>query len=129
MYLIYLGMKAWTAPLLKQGTQNNDADYRNKIEFFQVFKEGFWVGMSNPKAIAFFTALFPQFIDHSRSFFPQFLTLIFTIETISFCILSAYALLSSKTSHYLYKESSMRFFHKLTGGAFIGFGVALLYEK
>ncbi len=128
MYLIYLGIKAWNAPALQHDALNH-AGYQNTKEFFPVFKEGFWVGMSNPKAIAFFTALFPQFIDHSRSFFPQFLTLIFTIEGISFFILSAYALVSSGTSHYLYKENSMRFFHKLTGGAFIGFGIALLYEK
>jgi threonine/homoserine/homoserine lactone efflux protein len=128
IYLIYLGIRAWRAPLLNNA-ESRQADHPNTRGFFPVFKEGVWVGMSNPKAIAFFTALFPQFIDHSRAFFPQFLTLTFTIEGISFCILSAYAILSSKTADYLHKESSMHFFHKLTGGAFIGFGVALLYEK
>ena len=91
-----------------------------------------WVdayGISNPKAIVFFTALFPHFIDPTRSFVPQFLILILTIEGISCFILACYALLSSKTEQYLCRENSMKFFHKLTGGAFIGFGVDLLSEK
>ena len=128
IYLVYLGAKAWRTPLLKNDNQPKPP-YQNNKEFVPVFKEGFWVGISNPKAIAFFVALFPHFIDPTRSFFPQFLTLILTIEGISCFILVGYALLSSKTEQYLCKDNSMKFFHKLTGGAFIGFGVALLYEK
>lgn len=127
-YLIYLGIKAWRTPLLKNNEQHQPSSLNNN-DSFSVFKEGIWVGISNPKAIAFFTALFPQFIDHTRAFVPQFLTLILTIEGISFFILSSYALFSSKTAPFLYRNNAMHWFHKLTGGAFIGFGVALLYEK
>ena len=94
-----------------------------------VFKEGFYVGISNPKAIVFFTALFPQFIDISRAYIPQFLTLILTIECVSFIILAGYALLSSVAAPYLRKKSTMSIFNKLTGAAFVGFGAALIYEK
>lgn len=128
MYLIYLGIGAWRSPL---PLKNKDLlpPYQSNKEFFSVFKEGLWVGLSNPKAIVFFTALFPQFIDASRSFIPQFSILILTIEGISFLILTGYALLSSKAAIYLCGAKSMKTFQKLTGGAFIGFGVALLYEK
>ena len=128
LYLIYLGIRAWRAPL----TENSETQLtapQGKKEFISVLKEGIWVGISNPKAIAFFTALFPHFIDPTRSCIPQFLTLIFTIEGISTLVLMSYALLSSKAAHYLCQERFMKLFHKLTGAAFIGFGLTLLYEK
>ncbi len=127
IYLVYLGAKAWRTPQIKEDKQHQ-IQGKNKREFAAVFKEGFGVGISNPKAIAFFTALFPQFIDPSRTFIPQFLTLIMTIEGISFFILTGYALLSSLVSAYFAKEKTMIFFNKLTGAAFIGFGVAMIYE-
>ena len=128
VYLIYLGVRAWNTPLSDNDKQTQSNGQEN-IDFISVFKEGLWVGVSNPKAIAFFVALFPQFIDHSRSFVPQFLSLILTIECISCCVLSIYALMASRAAAFLYENNSMNIFHKLTGGAFVGFGVALLYEK
>lgn len=35
-----------------------DSNMGNK-NYYTLFKEGFTIGISNPKAIAFFTALFP----------------------------------------------------------------------
>lgn len=126
VYLIYLGVRAWNTPLTKNDKQIQSDEQENN-DFVSVFKAGFLVGVSNPKAIAFFVALFPQFIDHSRSFIPQFLSLILTIECISCCVLSIYALLASRAAAFLYGNNSMNYFHKLTGGAFVGFGVSLLY--
>ncbi len=128
VYLVYLGLKVWRTSH-SQENQSHEVQHNNKREFVAMFKEGFAVGISNPKAIAFFTALFPQFIDSSRAFIPQFLTLILTIEGISFFVLTGYALLSSVASPYLSKEKTMAFFNKVTGTAFIGFGVSLIYEK
>ena len=126
-YLVYVGTKIWKSPYL-EGKIQFQGEPGNNIKVSTVFKEGFGVGISNPKAIAFFTALFPQFIDPSRSFIPQFLTLILTIEGISFFVLSSYAFLSSVASPYLSQKKPMIIFNKLTGAAFVGFGLALLYE-
>lgn len=128
LYLVYLGVKAWRGPHPAYDSLGQTAPQDRK-DLISVFKDGFWVGMSNPKAIAFFTALFPHFIDAGRAFVPQFLTLILTVEGISFCVLVAYAFVSSKAARYLCREHPMRLFHKLTGGSFVGFGVALIYEK
>ena len=127
IYLVYLGIKVWRTPHLDKNiqSQHGKKQIRNLLS---VFKEGFGVGISNPKAIAFFTALFPQFIDPARSFVPQFLILILTIEGISFFVLSSYALLSAVASPYLSQKKPMAFFNKLTGAAFVGFGLALIYD-
>lgn len=127
-YLIYLGIKVWRTPHRHEDTQDQTQNKTNR-NIFSVLKEGFGVGIANPKAIAFFTALFPQFIDQTREFIPQFLTLIFTIEVISFFVLILYAFVASIAAPCLTKERSMIFFNKLTGLAFIIFGVSLLYEE
>ena len=127
MYLIYLGIKVWRAPHMNQDTLFHFQS-KNKRAITSVFKEGFTVGIFNPKAIVFFTALFPQFIDQTRAFIPQFLTLIITIEGISCFVLLVYALLSVMATPYLAKEKTMKLFNKITGLAFIAFGVALIYE-
>lgn len=127
IYLVYIGIKVWRTEYVDKNMQT-EIKIANHKKALSVFKEGFGVGIINPKAIAFFTALFPQFIDPSSAFVPQFLILIFTIEGISFIILSSYALLSSFASQYLSKKKPMTIFNKLTGAAFIGFGLTLLYE-
>lgn len=127
LYLIYLGVKAWRAPA-PNGNGNKSFHGKSHRPFGSVFKEGFAVGIANPKAIAFFTALFPQFIDPAREFIPQFLVLIFTIEGISFFVLMFYALLAALAAPYLFREKSMGIFNKLTGTSFIGFGIALIFE-
>ena len=128
VYLFYLGVKVWNAPH-KQNKIVPQNQTSTKEKTLAVFKEGFGVGIANPKAIAFFTALFPQFIDPAAAFIPQFLTLIFTIEGISFLVLTTYAFFSSAASPYLSREKPMMLFNKLTGAAFIGFGLTLIYEK
>lgn len=129
-YLIFLGIKAWQAAPMKVGMGDVVQAKREAIDFscLATFKEGFFVGIANPKAIAFFTALFPQFIDPAHSFIPQFITLILTIEGISFLVLMLYAMLSSLTALYLTRRRPMAVFNKLTALSFIGFGVALLAD-
>lgn len=124
IYLIYLGLKIWTNPYKQEEFKNSFS----KKELSKIFKEGFFVGLSNPKAIAFFTALFPQFIDPTRDYITQFITLILTIEGISFIVLFIYAFLAFRFAYFLSKEKYTKIFNRLTGTAFIGFGTALLYK-
>lgn len=129
IYLCYMGIKTWNAPSISEQFLQPSTVNVEKKKAIAIFKEGFGVGLSNPKAIAFFTALFPQFIDPQRTFFPQFLTLILTIEGVSFIVLTTYAVLSSAAAPYLSRKQQMSIFNKATATAFIGFGLALIYEK
>ena len=61
MYLIHLGIDAW------RHRQEHAADMV-KIEevrpsSYQILRQGFTVGALNPKALVFFSAVFPQFVD------------------------------------------------------------------
>ena len=64
LYLIYLGADA-----IKHRAVHA-ADMRNQEEIaptvFRSIRDGFWVGSLNPKALVFYAAVLPQFIDRER---------------------------------------------------------------
>jgi homoserine/homoserine lactone efflux protein len=127
IYLVFLGIKAWRTPVVYQA--EFPALSGQTRTFLSVLQEGFYVGIANPKAIAFFTALFPHFINPTRNVFPQFATLIMTIEGISFLVLMLYALVAAQVATYLLRGATLPLFNKVTGIAFVSFGFALLYER
>ena len=126
-YLIYLGIKIWSSKnsfeaIPMEGNQIASESRSN----LSIYREGFLVCLTNPKAIVFFTALFPQFIDPSENFTAQFLTLLigFLIQSI-FCMTS-YAALSSKLHLKLGDTDVARWLNKITGAIFVVFGAAIM---
>lgn len=123
-YLIYLGVK-----LLFQKGPDFDAmandmilpDVSSKKIFFQAIG----VAVSNPKAIVFLTALFPQFLDIGQPLIPQFSMLIFTLMAFSFFFLMLYAVLAHKAKAWLTNPGRARAVSRTSGSIFIGFGILL----
>jgi threonine/homoserine/homoserine lactone efflux protein len=81
--------------------------------------------MSNPKAIVFLTALFPQFINIDRALIPQFAILITTLMVLSFTFLMSYAFLAHNTRVWLTKPNRIKAVNRASGSIFIGFGALL----
>ena len=81
VYLLYLGWQAWQA----QGAALEVPLVRVQPSRVRLFKVGLAVSLSNPKAILFFAAFFPQFVNHNQPQLPQYLILMasfFVIETL-----------------------------------------------
>lgn len=123
-YLVYLGIKAWRnagAPATPQTTQPMA---RSR---FQTFRSGLLIAVSNPKAILFFTAVFPQFMPHDHIDLHRFLLLTstFTICTLisHFFYVSCAAWL---TRNVAASASRRRLAGRSTAVVFIGMGGALL---
>ena len=123
-YLIYLGIK-----LFFQKSQDvsliDDQLISNDISSFKIFFQAFGVAMSNPKAIVFLTALFPQFININDTLIPQFSMLIFTLMIFSFSFLMFYALLAHNAKIWLTKPNRINVVNRTSGLVFIGFGLLL----
>lgn len=83
------------------------------------FIRGFLVGASNPKALVFFTALFPQFIDPSRPQTQQFLILGATFVVFELSWLFVYAALGVRAKIWLKKPGRVQLFNRATGGVFL----------
>ncbi len=56
----------------------------------KLYMPGFVTSAANPKAVIFFAALFPQFIDPNLAFWPKFLILSATYIVIDGCFLTLY---------------------------------------
>ena len=126
LYLIYLGYKAFTSKQTNFDFQNNTSTSTNKLN---LFSKGFLVGASNPKAIIFFTALFPQFIDTNSSLLIQFVILYSTFAFFELFWLLFYGYFAAKSSVYLRQDGKVKLFNKITGGIFMGAGSYLALSK
>lgn len=122
-YLIYLGYKTFTSKeKIYEFKQNSKS---SKSTNFSSFTSGFLVGASNPKAIVFFTALFPQFINVEQPLLTQYLIFTVTFSIMELFVLLTYAYFGSRSTNWLSQKGRAKLFNKLTGGIFIGAGVFL----
>jgi threonine/homoserine/homoserine lactone efflux protein len=83
------------------------------------FVRGLLVGASNPKALVFFTALFPQFMDPARAQGPQFLVLGLTFVAFELGWLLTYAALGLRARQWLQRPGRAAMFDRATGGIFL----------
>lgn len=64
LYLIYLGVDAIRHRELHAADMKNQGDSAPTVA--RSIRDGFWVGSLNPKAMVFYAAVLPQFIDRER---------------------------------------------------------------
>jgi threonine/homoserine/homoserine lactone efflux protein len=124
LYLAYLGVKCWRAPV-EDVTGDVPTAAKTPSGSAAVYREGFLVAASNPKAILFAAAFFPQFINPESAKLPQFAILLATFAVIEVSWYFVYAASGQKLSVYLRRASVMRLFNRVTGGAFVGFALLM----
>lgn len=120
-YLIYLGYRFWTG----ERSFELNPDKKSDTRISSLFSQGILVALTNPKAIVFTTALFPQFINANEPLFSQFAILVSSFMGLSFLCLTCYALLASRAVNKTKGLVANKWFGKVFGGAFIGSGVYL----
>lgn len=79
-YLVYLGVQVWCHARNKMDSVHTKVVPKPA----QLFRTGVAVSLSNPKAILFFAALFPKFLNTNAPLLPQYVMLtlsFFVIET------------------------------------------------
>lgn len=126
LYLVYLGVKLWRHGfgLHKISTHSNFTACQ-KPKLPKLYANGLFVALSNPKAIVFTTALFPQFITRDQPIVLQFSILIVTFMFLSFVCLFAYAVMAAETKNRTSRIKVPGIMSKLFGGAFVGSGLFL----
>jgi len=127
-YLIYLGIKQFKTAKISKISNLNQQKIENKKDRVY-FMESFILAATNPKPIIFFIALFPQFLNLKADLVPQFFVMTGIFMFFSFVSLCAYGFISKSAKHWLNNESKMMWFHRITGGIFIGMGFALFQLK
>lgn len=125
-YLAYLGIKTWRAnvePVADAMTGTAMPAQRSH------YLQGFLVAASNPKAILFAAAFFPQFIEPAPPRWPQFALLLGTFVLIEVGWYLIYAASGQRLSHYLQRADVMRLFNRVTGGIFVGFAALMALAR
>ena len=123
-YLIYLGAVSW------QGVQKLEGQAQGVVPGgVKLFQSGVWVSLSNPKAILFFAAFFPKFIDFGAPLTMQYVLLVggfFVIETLWQLI---YAGGGIQLSAWLNQGRRMLYLNRACGLVFVAIGLMLVYES
>lgn len=118
-YLVYLGVQLWRAPAVQlQAAPDLPAARRGRL-----FGQGLLSAVSNPKALLFFGAFLPQFIDPTRSLAMQFAVMAATFATMEFVVEYGLARAAHRVRPFL--ERAGRRFNKVCGGLFAALGLAL----
>jgi threonine/homoserine/homoserine lactone efflux protein len=128
-YLAYLGYKLW---VLGSGAQSEDASPSEadaSPSSGSFFRQGFAVAASNPKAIVFAAAFFPQFIQPELPTGLQFGVLLATFTVIEVSWYLIYAFSGHKLSGYLQQAHVMKNFNRVTGGVFVGFAALMAASR
>jgi homoserine/homoserine lactone efflux protein len=131
-YLIYLGISIWRAPLpeMRPSETTPASSPADHLSLGRLFVTGFFVGISNPKDLLFFGALFPQFIEPGPGgATQQLLIMSSTWVVVAFSIMALYATLGSKFASRVQGLSARRALNKVTGGVFVTAGAALAWAK
>jgi homoserine/homoserine lactone efflux protein len=123
-YLVYLGLKLIFQKSFDFTTMKTEIDSTD-VSAHKIFFQALGVALSNPKAIVFLTALFPQFVNTNEALIPQFSMLIATLMIFSFTFLMSYALLAHKVKAWLTNTNRIKAFNCTSGSIFVGLGVLL----
>lgn len=123
-YLILLGFKmliSKNSPLELNKVENAIYTDSNK----KLFIQSVLVTASNPKAILFFTAIFPQFINTDSTFIYQSIVLVAIICSVAFVCFMIYSIFGHKICSILNKKKFSKILDKAFGFTFIGAGVGI----
>ncbi|MCB5293205.1 LysE family translocator [Arthrobacter sp. SO3] len=96
-YLIYLGIQA----IRHRGRVPTAAGEPRPASTWQILRQGFIVGATNPKSIVFFVAVLPQVVDYSSGGIPlQLATLGALFLAIALASDSGWALIAGTARHW-----------------------------
>ena len=121
-YLVYLGLQCFTnkSSMLKAPEERSRA-----TSDFRIWRDGFLIQGANPKALLFFAAILPQFIEPNYSIPIQVLVLGISSIVVEFFILVTYGKLAGRTTLLAKNPRFEKISNRLAGVLLIGAGLGL----
>jgi homoserine/homoserine lactone efflux protein len=116
-YLIWLGIQAWR----NAGMPTEDVPPGSHVHA----SRGFIVAITNPKSIAFFTALLPQFVDQSLPVGFQLVVMCAVTLVIGGILDSGWAVVAGLGRAYFIKPQHNKLLGRISGTVLIGGGIWL----
>lgn len=127
IYLIYLGARLIFAKAAANQTAGGARAAGAPKSLRQVFLQGFWTNVLNPKVVLFFVSFFPQFVTAGSGHqAPAFLTLgaVFVVMSMVWNSFVAW-IAGSVTRRFSGQPLVKQWLDRGVGGAFVGLGIKL----
>jgi len=121
-YLVYLGLASFFGKSSILSLPEAGGDSRSG---WRILRDGFVLQAANPKALLFFTAILPQFIDPRHSVVFQILVLGFSSILVEFAILFVYGQLAGRALATARSPRFEKVTNRIAGSLLIGAGVGL----
>jgi homoserine/homoserine lactone efflux protein len=121
-YLVYLGVRVWRAPAPVISLAPRDLA-SGEAKPLRMFNQGLLVAVSNPKALIFFTAFLPQFMESGVPYFVQLAALGGTFVVVEIVYELLLAAMAQRIAPWLARHG--RWFNRAAGTTFVGIGAAL----
>lgn len=125
VYLIYLGIKMWRAPV----PETLEDDGRLARDKGRMFTQAFVVTALNPAGIMFYVAFFPQFIDIARPLMPQMVALGACFVVLGTLNSALYATLAAQVRRFIHSYRARKTINRAAGGVLIAMGGMLGLAK
>ncbi|WP_175715562.1 LysE family translocator [Burkholderia ambifaria] len=126
-YLIYLGVRMIVAQQAAEPSGAQAAQGTAAKPLRQLFMQGFWTNVLNPKVVLFFVSFFPQFVSADSPHKAwAFLTLgaVFVAMSTVWTSLVAWVA-GSVTQRFSGKPGVKKWLDRTVGSAFVGLGLRL----
>ncbi|WP_346909941.1 LysE family translocator [uncultured Roseibium sp.] len=127
LYLIYMGVQIWRTAAHRLAFASEMEDVR--FAWKRLFSGGFLVAASNPKAVVFFTALFPQFLTAGHNTLAQMTAMVAVIGVVAFVVAALYGYAGAWLRRLDFSRRVMKAVYKATGGLFVASGVGLAVSR
>ena len=126
LYLFYVGVRHLFGHSTVLAEESAHSENEPTPSRQALYREAFLTAATNPKAVLFFTALFPQFVNAQAALVPQFFILTGIFMGISYTAHMSYALLASRAKGFLLRPALAKWMNRVVGTVFISFGALLL---
>jgi threonine/homoserine/homoserine lactone efflux protein len=124
-YLVFLGLQALWRAARRRGLDVEIAPGAEPLARSQAFRQGLVSNLGNPKMLAFFTSLLPQFGSSAVGLLA--LGLVFCSMTAGW--LAAYAVAVARVGEVFRRSRVRRVLEAITGGVLVGLGIRLAAEQ
>jgi threonine/homoserine/homoserine lactone efflux protein len=125
-YLVFLGLQCFfsKSSMLALPEENPGAGAGKHI-----WRDGFLLQGANPKALLFFTAILPQFIDPANPVAPQIIILGVSSIVVEFLVLLTYGQLAGRTLHAVQNPRFEKISNRVAGALLVAAGLGLARLK
>ena len=118
VYLVYMGVKLWRAPVALPGVAPPTETNARRI-----FAHAYVVTALNPKSIVFFIAFLPQFFATGRPIVPQMIIFEATFLMLATANAAIYGIAASAARRTIRKPGVQRAVNRVGGSFLIGAGL------